>query len=647
MKIIITLLALFSINVAAYADNLCAISKQNAVALNPVASCNAMNLQNKYDTKFHHLNLNLARNSRSVSGNVKTLAKVVSLLLDTFAFELHPNFTIDSILVDGINSPFSRSAGDVFVPVNNYTQNNFISVQTFYNGMAPTGASAAIGNGYSTGTSQSWGNVVSWSLSQPYAAYEWWPCKQQLTDKIDSSWVFVTTDSINMTGSNGVLTNVVDLNNGKKRFEWKSKNPINYYLISVATARYVEYSYYAHPANSDSVLIQNFIYNNPQTLPNFLNDINDTGDMLELFADLFGPYPFANEKYGHCMAPFSGGMEHQTMTSQGFFNFTLTAHELGHQWFGDYVTCKTWSDIFVNEGMASYTEYLALQYLQGQAQAKQQMDATINNVISFPDGSIYFTDTASVSRIFSSRLSYDKGAAVMHTLRFVINNDTLFFNSLKNYLNQYANSNANINEFITVFENTCSINLSDFKQQWIYGQGYPTFSAEWNSNNNLLNLQVSQTPSAPAFTSLFKTPIEIKLTRSIGDTTIRVNLNSTSDIFSIPVNGTVTALTIDPNNYLLKSIGTISNNPFLAVKANNKSTIKLSPNPVKSSDAITFSENISARVSLKDISGKVVLEKSLVNENKLQLNNFVSGIYFLELNYNKSGREIHKFSIVE
>jgi len=647
MKIIITLLALFSINVAAYADNLCAISKQNAVALNPVASCNAMNLQNKYDTKFHHLNLNLARNSRSVSGNVKTLAKVISLLLDTFAFELHPNFTIDSILVDGINSPFSRIAGDVFVPVNNYTQNNFISVQTFYNGMAPTGASAAIGNGYSTGTSQSWGNVVSWSLSQPYAAYEWWPCKQQLTDKIDSSWVFITTDSINMSGSNGVLTNVVNLNNGKKRFEWKSKNPINYYLISVATARYVDYSYYAHPANSDSVLIQNFIYNNPQTLPNFLNDINDTGNMLELFADLFGPYPFANEKYGHCMAPFSGGMEHQTMTSQGFFNFTLTAHELGHQWFGDYVTCKTWSDIFVNEGMASYTEYLALQYLQGQAQAKQQMDATINNVISFPDGSIYFTDTASVSRIFSSRLSYDKGAAVMHTLRFVINNDTLFFNSLKNYLNQYAHSNASINDFITVFENTCSINLSDFKQQWMYGQGYPTFSAEWNSNNNLLNLQVSQTPSAPSFTSLFKTPLEIKLTRSIGDTTIRVNLNSTSDIFSIPVNGTVTALTIDPNNYLLKSIGTISNNPSLAVKANNKNTMKISPNPVKSGDAITFSENISAIVLLKDISGKVVLEKSLVNENKFQLNNFVSGIYFLELNFNNSGKEVHKFSIVE
>ena len=372
MKKILALIALISLTSIAKADNLCAVSKQNAVALNPVASANAMNLQNKYDTKFHHLNLNLERNSIAISGNVKTIAKVVSGSLDTFAYELHPNFTIDSILVEGINSPFSRIAGDVFVTVSGYSQDDLITIQTFYRGFAPTGASAAIGNGYSTGTSQSWGNVVSWSLSQPYAAYEWWPCKQQLTDKIDSSWVFVTTDSINKCGSNGVLTNVVDLNNGKKRFEWKSKNPIAYYLISVATARYIEYSYYAYPANSDSVLIQNFIYNNPQTLPNFINDINDTGDMLELFADLFGPYPFANEKYGHCMAPFSGGMEHQTMTSQGFFNFTLTAHELGHQWFGDYVTCKTWSDIFVNEGLASYTEFLALQYLQGAAQVKQQ-----------------------------------------------------------------------------------------------------------------------------------------------------------------------------------------------------------------------------------------------------------------------------------
>jgi len=647
MKKILILLALISLNSFANADNLCAISKQNTVALNPVASANAMNLQNKYDTKFHHLNLNLERNSIAVSGNVTTIAKVVSISLDTFAYELHPNFTIDSILVEGINSPFSRNAGDIFVPVNGYSQNELITIRTFYRGFAPTGASAAIGNGYSTGTSQSWGNVVSWSLSQPYAAYEWWPCKQQLTDKIDSSWVFVTTDSINKSGSNGVLTNVVNLNNGKKRFEWKSKNPIAYYLISVATARYIEYSYYAQPANSDSVLIQNYIYNNPATLTNFLNDINDAGSMLELFADLFGPYPFANEKYGHCMAPFSGGMEHQTMTSQGFFNFTLTAHELGHQWFGDYVTCKTWSDIFVNEGMASYTEYLALQYLRGQAQAKQDMDTVIAKVIRFTDGSIYFTDTTSVSRIFSSRLSYDKGAAIMHTLRFLINNDTLFFNSLKNYQNQFANSTATINNFISVFENTCSLNLSDFSQQWIYGQGYPTFSAEWNQTNNQINLQISQTPSAPSFTSLFKTPLEIKLTRNIGDTTIRVNLNTASDIFNITLNGTVTAITLDPNNFLLNRVGTISSNPLLATNSINSSKIKLSPNPVKVGGSINFSENISARVFLKDLSGKIILDKNLINEKSLELMNLRPSIYLLEIIFSDGKKEENKILITD
>jgi hypothetical protein len=297
--------------------------------------------------------------------------------------------------------------------------------------------------------------------------------------------------------------------------------------------------------------------------------------------------------------------------------------------------------------MASYTEYLALQYLQGQAQAKQQMDATIDNVISIPDGSIYFTDTASVSRIFSSRLSYDKGAAVMHALRFVINNDTLFFNSLKNYISQFANSNATINEFITVFENTCSVNLADFKQQWIYGQGYTTFSAEWNSNNNQLNIQISQVASAPSFTTLFKTPLEIKLTRSIGDTTIRVNLNSTNDLFTIPLQGTVTALTIDPNNYLLNRVGTITNDPLLSAKSISQDKLKLSPNPLKSGNKLQFSQNISARVSIKDVSGKIVVEKTLMNENSIQTSSLNSGIYFIEFNFENQRRQIHKISVVE
>lgn len=648
MKKIIILLALIGLKVISKADNFCAISKQNAVALNPVSSFHAQNLQNKYDTKFHHLNLNLERNSVYVSGNVKTIAKIISTTLDTFAFELHPNFTIDSVLVDGINLPFTRIAGDVFVPVSGYNLNQSINIQTFYRGFAPSGASAAIGNGYSTGTSQSWGNVVSWSLSQPYAAYEWWPCKQQLTDKIDSSWVFITTDSLNKSGSNGVLTNVVNLNNGKKRFEWKSRNPIAYYLISVATARYIEYSYYAHPANSDSVLIQNFIYNNPATLTNFQNDIDDTGDMLELFANLFGPYPFANEKYGHCMAPFSGGMEHQTMTSQGFFNFTLTAHELGHQWFGDNVTCKTWSDIFVNEGMASYCEYLAIEGLQSSAQAKAEMDNVILSVLNVNDGSIYFTDTSSVPRIFDSRLSYDKGAAVLHSLRYVINNDSIFFQSLKNYQIQFANSNATILDFKSVLENTSGINLDIFFNQWIFGQGFPIYSANWNNANGSVYLEISHSTSAPAFTPMFKTPLQIKLFRDIGDTIVKFDLDSNYNYFSFPISGSISNIEIDPNNFLLNKIGSIIKDTTLTnVLSTESRNIFVFPNPLKSSGQLNFTKPILANVFIKDLSGKIVKEYQLNFDRFINLPELRPAVYFLELALPNGKRITERISIVE
>jgi hypothetical protein len=141
--------------------------------------------------------------------------------------------------------------------------------------------------------------------------------------------------------------------------------------------------------------------------------------------------------------------------------------------------------------------------------------------------------------------------------------------------------------------------------------------------------------------------LEIKLTRSIGDTTIRVNLNSTNDLFTIPLQGTVTALTIDPNNYLLNGVGTITNDPLLSAKSISQDKLKLSPNPLKSGNKLQFSQNISARVSIKDVSGKIVVEKTLMNENSIQTSSLNSGIYFIEFNFENQRREVHKISIVE
>jgi aminopeptidase N len=291
----------------AYANNFCKHKSEVKSTPQRIVSNQQNLLQSAYDAQFHHLNLNIERTNKNISGSVRTIAKVLAAQLDTFAFELHSNLTIDSVICNGtplavLNLTHERRA----VLPQTFYQNDEIEITIYYRGTPPTTSNNGFGDGFSNRSSPSWGNQISWSLSQPYGAYEWFPCKQALQDKLDSVWVFVTTDSSNRVGSNGLLTNVVSLPNGKKRYEWKSKYPIDYYLISVAVGQYVEYKQYAKPKGyNDSILILNYIYNNPQTLPNFKNYIDSTAQMVELFSELYGLYPFAEEKYGHAMAPLS------------------------------------------------------------------------------------------------------------------------------------------------------------------------------------------------------------------------------------------------------------------------------------------------------------------------------------------------------
>ncbi len=236
-----------------------------------------------------------------------------------------------------------------------------------------------------------------------------------------------------MAGSQGLLTNVSVLDNNQLRYEWKSNYPIAYYLISFAVSDYQEYNIYAKPEGleNDSILVQNFIYNHPNYLNSYKTNIDATAPMIELFSDLYAMYPFKDEKYGHCITQLGGGMEHQTMSTMGGFSFGLVAHELGHMWFGDNVTCATWSDIWVNEGFATYTDYLANEKLISWNAGQNFMISTQNNVMSQSGGSVYVPPSEAtpdnIWRIFSGRLSYDKGAAIIHVLRHELNDDDLFF----------------------------------------------------------------------------------------------------------------------------------------------------------------------------------------------------------------------------
>lgn len=571
-------------------------------------------LVNKYDVKFYFLDIEVNNTSTSVAGSV-TIKAQTTAVMDTFVVELLSNMTVDSVKIDNVTKPFTHIDDHIYIKTGTTIPNNTLfTAQIYYHGTPPN----PIGffGGIFNKTSSSWGNQVTYTLSEPYNARVWFPCKQVLQDKADSSWTFITTNSANMAGSNGILTNVTTLSGGKKRYEWKSNYPIAYYLISIAVTGYVDYTIYAKPTAlaGDSIMIQNFIYNNPSTLPFFKNEIDKTKNFVEKLSDLYGLYPFYQEKYGHCMAPFSGGMEHQTMTSQGYFTPFLTAHELGHQWFGDNVTCATWNDIWVNEGFASYSEYLMAEFLSSlmtQSASDWMLDAHAN-VMSEPDGSVYvpIAYTYDESRIFSGRLTYDKGAAIVHNLRFEMQNDSLFFKTLRDYQIIYKDSVATGLQFKQVAENVSGKNFTDFFNQWYFGEGFPTYSINYTKTHaDTLKMTVTQTTSAPSKTSLFKGLVEYKLVTTTGDTIVKLYQNTNTDVFKIKTYRNVINIIVDPNNWIVNQVGSITHfsDPVEVPLAS------IYPNPTTDYLNISFEKQGKKEIIITDVIGKVLYQTYIDN----------------------------------
>ena len=491
-------------------------------------------------------------------------------------------------------------------------------------------------------SSPSWGNRVTWSLSEPFSAFEWWPCKQSLTDKADSSKVNITVPSNCKAGSNGLLSRVVNLGNGFSRYEWVNNYPIDYYLISVAIAEYVDYSIFANPTGSTSpVLIQNYIYNNPQTLPYFKAEIDATVNFIELFSDLYGPYPFQNEKYGHCMAPLSGGMEHQTMTTLGFFEKQLTAHELAHQWWGNHVTCNSWTDIWVNEGFAAYSEYLMLENLYPNQKNQDMLDRH-NDVMSQPGGSIWVLDSLNSNTIFDNRITYNKGSSFIHTLRYIIQNDSLFFQSLRNFQSDFEHTTADALDIKQRMEALTGLDLTSAFEEWFYGEGYPTYSVRWNTNNQNLIVEIIQTTSQPLITPYYTNPIDLKFTRSVGgDTIIRFQPTSNSTQFNIANISSITNLTaIDPNNWIInKTSGIYKDLSLLEIQNNTipESSISISPNPTNGPVNIKLNDENEAELTVYDSKGKIILVKSFQKETDIDLGNRNSDLFIFKIESKSDG----------
>ncbi len=598
-------------------------------------SLNNTQLQD-YDIKWYFLDLEADNLSTNLKGSVTILVEIGLEGMDKLVIELASNMSVDSIVINSQSRPFTHDEDLLSISlVNPQVRGDLLEFQIYYHGQPSQGVYQAFDS--------RWGVHVSWTLSEPFSAKNWFPCKQDLKDKADSSRVFITIGDGLMAGSNGLLKNIVPLADNKVRYEWFSSYPIEYYLISYAISDYQDYSFYAHPQETDSILVQNFIYDDPSCLNTFKNDLEETSELIELYSSLYSKYPFSDEKYGHCLVSSGSYMEHQTMSTMKDFVYRIVAHELAHQWFGDQVTCASWQDIWINEGFASYSEYIALENLRSLEDAVAWMKNAHAYALERPLGSVYIPleESGNVSRIFDYRLSYKKGAAIIHMLRFEMDDDLAFFETLKEFQSTFSDSVASGLDFQEVAETVSGMDLTTFFDQWYFGKGFPSYEINWGQVGDTLQISSRQITST-AETPLFRMPLEFKFDFASGDTIVRVYQDEAVESFKFKVSEYVLNLELDPRTFSLigPSILNHKNEPDIYFQEG----FKLYPNPASDQIILDFYGSVTSRlIRVLSSTGQKVLE--LDEEDLvliLDINDLPSGIYIIEV-YEKNSRWMKKF----
>ncbi|MCG8699628.1 MAG: M1 family metallopeptidase, partial [Bacteroidales bacterium] len=391
----------------------------------PAILSSAVETFSDYDIKYYDFDFEFTPSSSEIEARVLVKARL-SADVDTVNFALSSRLQISSVSINDSAFSYTHNKDKLSLITDDYLDvNEVFELVVEYQG---DGLSRDVRGGVVSKKNQFKEHVV-YTLSEPFSAQAWFPTNNVLTDKIDSAITSITVPGKYKAGSNGLLIDTKSVGLQRKKYTWKTNYPTAFYLFSVTVSDYTDYSYKVKLENQpDSLLIMNYVYNDDDFLKEQKGNIDETGKLISLYSKLFGVYPFYEEKYGHCMAPMGGGMEHQTMTTIANFGFGLVAHELAHQWFGNHVTCATWSDLWINEGFATYSEYLAYEALRSDSLAKEWLLYTMNGAReSF--GSIYFSENEAQDemRLFNYELTYQKGAMVIHMIRKEISNDSLFF----------------------------------------------------------------------------------------------------------------------------------------------------------------------------------------------------------------------------
>ena len=504
-----------------------------------------------YDIVYHRIAVKVDPAVRYIQGSVTSYFKPLATI-SQMSFDLSDSLSVDSIYYQSARlSTFTHSSNGITIQFAN-TISSLDSIVVYYSGVPPA-------TGFGSFVTDVHDSIVPvlWTLSEPYGARDWWPCKMTLTDKVDSLDFYINVPTGNRAASNGLLIDSAVIGN-TMTYHWRHRYPIATYLIAMGVTNYSSHTFTV-PTQYGDITVLDYAY--PEHEAEWEAQDSFTAKALQLYSTLFGPYPFIKEKYGHAQFGWGGGMEHQTMSFVYNLNYELVNHEMGHQWFGDKLTCGSWSDIWLNEGFAVYLSGLCYEYQSSiwwYPFRRSYLNKVINNG---GNGTVECEDTASVSRIFDGSLSYAKGAYILHMLRGKLG-DPDFFAALRSYVSDpllvYSFSKTNLLK--RHMEMQSGQDLTVFFEQWFYSGGYPSYALDWSQLGTRLSLKLSQASTNP-LVSFYTMTVPIKFIGKNVDTTLILDHTSSGQEFSYDLPFAIDSVVIDPELWLISNKNTVRKLP--------------------------------------------------------------------------------------
>lgn len=595
--------------------------------------------QRQYDALYYRLDLEIEYNPNLLKGMVTGRFVSQADPLNSIFLDMDERLEISQ--VSGNLRSYRHENRRVIIELDrNYGMGEEFEVTISYTGVPGAGT----GYNYFRFDTMDDGSPHVWTLSEPYGARYWWPCKDTPKDKPDSVDIVITVPAGQKVASNGILKSTIQNEDGTVTFHWFEGYPIATYLVSLAIGEYAQFQdYYISPEN-DTLLLDYYVY--PSRLETARSAFSEMDDYLDALSHYFGPYPFMKEKYGMAQFGWVGGMEHQTITSIGRVSPDwryVYVHELGHQWFGDAVTCDSWEEIWLNEGFASYSEALYAEWagFGGYPPGKEALHAYMTTQTFVEGGTIIREDTTSFGSLFNL-IVYDKAAWVLHMLRRIVGDDH-FFTILKAYVSdpRWSYASVKTENFLEICETISGIDLETFFQQWLYYPYFPEYAYSWKvTGRSAGHVNIELTVRQRQNTIIYDMPLDIAFTFPSGeDTTLTVVNNRSDQLYTFRFREEPEQMHFDPDNWILKQV-----EEFIDAEFTSDVLIEeFYPNPFNNEINIVVRNWFFNKLTLHiyDITGRKIRELGPVSSSQERVHEFrwdgrseegrvvASGVYFV------------------